>query len=201
MKLALYARVSTEDQHPDAQLAPLREYAHRRGTETIEFVDRGVSGRRSSRPELDQMLKAARRREVEAVVVVRLDRLARSLAHMAQLGEEFQQLGVELVSLTEGIDTSTPTGRALFGMCGVFAQLEADLIRERTRAGLAAARRRGKKLGRPRAQRSLQLLSRVRRLRRSGRSLSQIASALDVSKSMAAKLVREAGPSRPRPRP
>ncbi len=192
MKLALYARVSTEDQHPDAQLAPLRDYAERRGTEAIEFVDHGVSGRRSSRPELDRMLKAARRREVDAVVVVRLDRLARSLAHMAQLGEEFQQLGVELVSLTEGIDTSTPTGRALFGMCGVFAQLEADLIRERTRAGLDAARRRGKKLGRPRAQRSPQLLARVRRLRSAGRSLSQIALALDVSKSMAAKLVREA---------
>ena len=192
MKLALYARVSTEDQHPDAQLAPLRDYAHRRGTEAIEFVDHGVSGRRSSRPDLGRMLKAARRREVDAVVVVRLDRLARSLAHMAQLGEEFQQLGVELVSLTEGIDTSTPTGRALFGMCGVFAQLEADLVRERTRAGLDAARRRGKKLGRPRAQRSPQLLARVRRLRSAGRSLSQIALALDVSKSMAAKLVREA---------
>ena len=193
MKLALYVRVSTDDQNPDAQLGPLREYAERRGADAIEFIDRGIGGRRSSRPFLDHMLKAVRRREVGAVVVVRLDRLARSLAHMTRLGEEFQQLGVELVSLAEGIDTSTSTGRALFGMCGVFAQLEADLIRERTIAGLEAARRRGRKLGRPRAERPPRLLARIRRLRRSGRSLSQIATALDVSKSMAAKLVRETG--------
>jgi len=100
--IALYARVSTEDQHAEAQLHQLREYAARRGVEAVEYVDAGVSGRKSSRPQLDAMLKACRRREVSAVVVVRLDRLARSLSMLATLGEELRELGVELVSLTVG---------------------------------------------------------------------------------------------------
>ena len=107
-------------------------------------------------------------------MVVRLDRLARSLAHMAALGEELRALDVELVSLTEGIDTATPTGRALFGMSGVFAQLEADLIRERTKAGVAAARRRGKRVGRPPVLDARQR-ARVLRLRASGKSLREVA--------------------------
>ena len=178
--IALYARVSTRDQHPEAQLAELRAYAERRGAKAREFIDNGVSGRRSRRPALDAMLKAARRHEVSAVVVVRLDRLARSLAYMARLGEELQALDVELVSLKEGIDTRTATGRAMFGMCGVFAQLEADLVRERTLAGLEAARRRGKRLGRPEALGQRQR-ERVARLRRSGHSIRAIADQLDVS--------------------
>jgi DNA invertase Pin-like site-specific DNA recombinase len=187
--LALYARVSTDDQNVDGQLTPLREYAQRRDVEAIEFVDSAVSGRRSSRPALDHLLKAVRRREVSAVVVVRLDRLARSLTHMAQLGEEFRELGTELVSLTEGIDTSTSTGRALFGMCAVFAQLEADLIRERTVAGLQAARRRGRQLGRPKKIFDRRQVQRAQRLHRSGKSVRQIADVLGVSKSMAHRIL------------
>src|SRR4029453_9830770 len=114
-----------------AQLAPLREYAARRGGEGREDIDHGGSGRKSQRPPLNAIMAAPHPRELESVVVVRLDRLARSLSHMARLGDELKALRVELVSLTEGIDTSTPMGQALFGMCGVFAQLEADLIRER----------------------------------------------------------------------
>jgi DNA invertase Pin-like site-specific DNA recombinase len=189
--VAIYARVSTGDQHPDAQLGPLREYAARRGVDVREFIDHGVSGRRSSRSALDAMLAAARRREVAAVVVVRLDRLARSLAHMARLGEDLQALDVELVSLTEGIDTSTPTGRALFGMCGVFAQLEADLIRERTLAGVAAARRRGRRPGRPKAERDPAMVARLGRLRASGQSLASVARMLGLTKALVAKMERE----------
>ncbi len=190
MRVALYARVSTEDQHPEAQLGPLREYAARRGAEAVEYVDQGVSGRANSRPALDAMLAAARRRELDAIAVVRLDRLARSLAHMAALGEELQALGVELVSLTEGIDTSTPMGRALFGMCGVFAQLEADLVRERTKAGLAAARRRGRYPGRPRAL-DARGLRRARRMRDAGKSIRHISDVLGVGRSTVARaLVR-----------
>ena len=189
--IALYARVSTDDQHPEAQLAELRAYAKRRGVQTIEYVDRGVSGRRPRRRALDQMLQAARHQDVSAVVVVRLDRLARSLANMAQLGEELQALGVELVSLHEGIDTRTATGRAMFGMCGVFAQLEGDLIRERTVAGLKAARRRGVQLGRPRAldQREHQ---RVLRLRRSGHSIRAIAERLEVGVATVHRAIKAA---------
>ena len=189
--IALYARVSTDDQHPEAQLAELRAYAKRRSVQTIEYVDRGVSGRKRRRRALDQMLQAARHQDVSAVVVVRLDRLARSLADMARLGEELQALGVELVSLHEGIDTRTATGRAMFGMCGVFAQLEGDLIRERTVAGLKAARRRGVQLGRPRAldQREHQ---RVLRLRRSGHSIRAIAERLEVGVASVHRAIKAA---------
>ncbi len=189
--IALYARVSTDEQHPEAQLAELRAYAKRRRVQAIEYVDRGVSGRRKRRRALDQMLQAARHQDVSAVVVVRLDRLARSLANMARLGEELQALGVELVSLHEGIDTRTATGRAMFGMCGVFAQLEGDLIRERTVAGLKAARRRGVQLGRPRAldQREHQ---RVLRLRRSGHSIRAIAERLEVGVATVHRAIKAA---------
>ena len=189
--IALYARVSTDDQYPEAQLAELRAYAKRRSVQTIEYVDRGVSGRKPRRRALDQMLQAARRQDVSAVVVVRLDRLARSLADMARLGEELQALGVELVSLHEGIDTRTATGRAMFGMCGVFAQLEGDLIRERTVAGLKAARRRGVQLGRPRAldQREHQ---RVLRLRHSGHSIRAIAERLEVGVATVHRAIKAA---------
>ncbi len=177
--IALYARVSTDDQHSEIQLTELRDYAKRRGVEAVEYVDNGVSGRKHRRPALDRVLRAARRQEVSAIVVVRLDRLARSLAHMARLGEELKELDVELVSLREGIDTRTAAGRAMFGMCGVFAQLEGDLIRERTVAGLKAARRRGVQLGRPKALDRSQH-QRVLRLRGAGHTVRAIAKQLGV---------------------
>ena len=189
--IALYARVSTDDQHPEAQLSELSAYAKRRDVEAVEYVDHGVSGRRNRRPALDRMLCAARRQEVSAVVVVRLDRLARSLAHMARVGEELQALGVELVSLGEGIDTRTAAGRAMFGMCGVFAQLEGDLIRDRTVAGLKAARRRGVQLGRPKAlDRSQQ--QRVLRLRGAGHSVRAIAEQLGVGVATVHRAIKAA---------
>lgn len=187
--IALYCRCSTGEQHPQAQLAELRAYAARRGLPAEEFVDHGISGRRDSRPRLDALLAACRRREVAAVVVVRLDRLARSLAHMARLGEEFASLGVELVSLREGIDTSSAMGRAMFGMCAVFAQLETDLVSDRTRAGLAAARRRGARIGRPRRL-DASARRRLLRLRRSGKSLRQCAELLSCGVATASRELR-----------
>ena len=188
--IGLYARCSTADQDPEVQLAELRAYAERRGCAAIEFVDAATSGRSTSRPELDEMRQAALRREITAVVVVRLDRLARSLVHMVRLGEELHQVGVDLVSLNESIDTSTSTGRALFGMCGVFAQLEADLIRERTVAGVAAARTRGKVPGRPPAI-DRRTLDRVRRLRGAGDSIRVIADKLDLSRSVVGRAAKQ----------
>ena len=177
---ALYARVSTQDQHAEAQLAELRAYAARRGLEAREYVDNGVSGRRRSRPAFDAMMQAARRREISCVVVVRLDRAARSLAHLATWGEELRDLRVELVSLRESIDTSTAAGRAMFGMCAVFSALEADLIRERTIAGLEAARRRGARLGRPPVV-DRPTRARIRRLRDAGHSLREISGLVGIS--------------------
>jgi DNA invertase Pin-like site-specific DNA recombinase len=189
--IALYARCSTGDQDVEVQLVELRAYAERLGAEAIEFVDSGVSGRKDRRPGLDAMMQACHRREVSAVVVVRLDRLARSLAHMARLGEELRELGVDLVSLREAIDTHTSTGRAMFGMCAVFAQLEADLIRERVVAGLVLARRRGKRLGRPRAVRDPRLLARIKRLHAKGHSLRAIGAQVDIGYETVRRLISE----------
>ena len=178
LPLALYARISTNDQHVEVQLTELRAYAKRRGVEVLEFVDSGISGRKDKRPALDAMLQAAVAHKISGVAIVRLDRLARSVLHLARLGEQFSELGIELVSLRESIDTSTAVGRAMFSMCGIFAELEADLIRDRTIAGIAAARKRGSIIGRPPALTPKQR-RRVVRLRTEGHSLRNIAGQLE----------------------
>jgi len=180
MRAALHARVSTIDQHAEVQLEALRDYAARRGLEAVEFVDQGVSGAKAKRPALDEMLAAVHRREVDLVVCVKLDRLARSVRHLTEMAAEFDALGIDLVVLDQAIDTSTPTGRLLFHVLAAIGEFELDLIRERTKAGLAAARRRGKRLGRP-PRLDARARRRVKRLRVAGNSIRQIASAVGCS--------------------
>ncbi len=151
MKAALYVRVSTHaGQNPEMQLGESREYCQRRGWEVAgEYVDVGVSGAKERRPELDRLLAACRKRLVDAVVVYRYDRFARSLRQLVNALCEFDALGIQFVSLHEGVDTSTPNGRLVFGIFASIAEFERELIRERVRSGLAVARARGKRLGRP----------------------------------------------------
>ena len=189
MRAALYARVSTADQRPEVQVAQLREYASRRGLEAVEYVDAGISGSRARRPALDRLLAAVHRREVDAVVVTKLDRLARSVRHLCELAADLEARGVALIVLDQGIDTSTPSGRFLFHTLAAVAELERELIRERTRSGLAAARRRGATIGRPRRLSDVDC-ARVHRLRASGRSLGEIARVLGVSKSTVGREIR-----------
>jgi DNA invertase Pin-like site-specific DNA recombinase len=177
----LYARVSTSDQSCEAQLHALRAYAQARGGEVVEYVDAGGSGAKDRRPALDRLLADARRRRFDAVVVVKLDRLGRSLRHLLTLLGDFEALGVGFISLDDGLDTSTAAGRLFMQMRGAFAEYELAMIRERTRAGLAAARRRGKRLGRPNVLTPEQL-ARVARLRRGGASMRGIAEILGTSK-------------------
>ena len=192
-RIALYARVSTTDQHSDVQLQQLRIYAKARGFEVAaEHVDHGVSGTKDRRPALDALLASARRREVDVVGVTKLDRLARSVHHLTTLGREFEALGIDLVVIDQAIDTSTPTGRLLFHVLGSIAEFEADLIRERTRAGVAAARRRGSVFGGPRVL-DAAAKRRLERLRRSGHSIRGIASLLEVSPSTVARQVKTLG--------
>ena len=174
MRAALYARVSTHvGQNPEMQLAELREYCSRRGWEVSgEFVDNGVSGGRERRPELDRMLSACRRRQVDAVVVYRYDRFARSLRQLVNALCEFDALEIQFVSLHEGVDTSTPNGRLVFGIFASIAEFERELIRERVRSGLALARAQGKQVGRPRHPVDV---VRVAELRAQGRSWAEIA--------------------------
>src|SRR5438876_2468092 len=149
--VALYARVSTAaGQNPEMQLRELREYVARRGWKiAAEYVDRGISGAQERRPELDQLWADCRKRKIDAVVVYRYDRFARSLRQLVNALEEFLALRINFVSLHESIDTCNPNGRLVFGIFASIAEFERELIRDRVRSGLAAARARGKRLGRP----------------------------------------------------
>ena len=193
-RAVVYARVSTSDQDPSLQLDELAQYASARRLEVVgRYVDQGVSGARAQRPELDALMAAAKRRQFDAVLVWKLDRLARSVRHLTTLAGELEALGIDLIVPGQAIDTSTPTGRLLFNVLGAIAEFERDLIRERVVAGMKAAQRRGKAVGRPKRLQGDQR-ERIARLRRAGRSLREIASLLGVSKSTVARaLVLESG--------
>jgi DNA invertase Pin-like site-specific DNA recombinase len=153
VRAALYARVSTNGhgQDPEVQLRELREYCERRGWDVAgEYIDVGISGTREKRPSLDRLLADAHRRRFDAVVVWKFDRFARSVSHLLRALETFKIQGIEFVSLSEQVDTSTPMGKCVFTVLGAVAELERSLIVERVKAGLRNARARGKKLGRPR---------------------------------------------------
>ncbi len=153
MRAAIYARVSTGSQTTENQIKALRELADRNGWEVVAtYTDDGISGAASSRKcrrGLDQLLQAVVRREVDVVMAWSVDRIGRSLRQVLEVFEELRAKDVDLVLHQQGFDTTTPAGRAMFGMCGVFAELERELIQERTRAGLERARAQGKRLGRP----------------------------------------------------
>lgn len=150
MRAAIYARVSTADkgQDPDLQLQPLRQYCAARSWEIAgEYVDH-MTGAKDRRPELDRLMEASRKRQVDTVIVWKLDRFGRSLAHLVTALNELNALGVAFVSYTESMDFTTPTGRLMLHIIGAMAEFEHDLIKERVRAGLVNARRKGKRLGR-----------------------------------------------------
>jgi len=183
-RAAIYARVSTRNgQNPEMQIDELRAYCKRREWEIAgEFVDSGVSGAKEHRPALDHLLTDCRRRCVDAVVVYRYDRFARSLRQLVNALEEFRALGIDFVSIPEGVDTSTPNGRLVFGIFASIAEFERELIRDRVRSGLASAKARGKRLGRPRV--AVDRL-RIASLRCQGRSWAEICKELRVSKGTA----------------
>jgi DNA invertase Pin-like site-specific DNA recombinase len=185
MRAAIYARVSTNNGHqsPAMQLNELRDYCQRRGWEISgEYVDNGVSGAKEHRPELDRLLADAHQRRFDAVLVYRYDRFARSLRQLVNALEEFRSLGIEFVSLHEGVDTSTPNGRLVFGIFASIAEFERELIRDRVRSGLAAAKARGKRLGRPRIAVDV---DRVAGLRAQGQSWASISEKLGIGKGTA----------------
>ena len=200
MRVAIYARCSTQDQTVDLQLDALRDYASARGFEiTDEYVDEGVSGARAKRPALDRLRADAHRRRFDAVLVWKLDRLGRSLSHLIRAVDQLGSAGVDLISLGDpGLDTTAPSGRLMFHVMGAIAEFERDLIRERTRAGMAAARRRGKRLGRPRVK--VPLADAVRMIGE-GHSLSAAARELGVARATLQRALKRVPPdSGPTPR-
>ncbi len=191
-RVAIYARVSTTDQKPELQLRELRDYAAHRGfVVQREYVDQASGDARRRAPEFDELMADARRRRFDCVLVWKYDRFARSLGALVAALQEFRDLGVDFISHTQAIDTTTPTGRLFFHVIGSFAEFERDVIVERVRAGLANARAKGKRLGRPVRDPGAQ--ARVVALKGEGLSLRRIAARERLSPSGVRKMLRQAG--------
>ncbi len=191
MRVALYARVSTKNsQDPETQLLALRESAKARRLEVFgEYVDVGISGGKEKRPALNGLMGDARKRRFDTVLVARFDRFARSTRHLVLALEEFNALGVDFISLSESIDTSTPMGKMVYTIIAAVAELERSLIRERVVMGLQRAKAQGKQLGRPKVKTSEgQLLS----FCEAGLSSRQIARLLGLSPSTVLRRLRAA---------
>lgn len=180
LKAAIYLRVSRADQRSGLQLDEATELVSRRGWTLVEtFSDEGISGSKSTRPGLTKLREAARRRSFDVLVVWRNDRLFRSLRDMVLTLDEFRALGLGFVSVTEAFDTTTPAGRLLLHVVAAMAEFEREVLRERTISGIAAAKRRGARLGRP-ARVDADILKRARELRRDRVSLRAIATKLKI---------------------
>jgi putative DNA-invertase from lambdoid prophage Rac len=193
-RVGLYARVSTSDQQTlPMQLSALREYATRRGWTIVVTVEDVGSGVRD-RPRREELMRAARRRELDLILVWRLDRWGRSLVDLVSTLQELTALGVGFVSLTEALDLTTPSGRALAGMLSVFAEFERDILRERVKAGIAEARQQGRPHGRPRTV--AQHAAEVRTLFEQGVSKREIAKRVGISRASVRALL--ASPLAPR---
>lgn len=188
-RVALYARVSTDRQSTENQLRELRQAADRLGWEVAgEFVDRGISGAkgRRDRPQLDALLKGVARKDFDVVASWSVDRLGRSLVDLVGLLQELHSTGVDLYLHQQGINTTTPAGKALFGMMGVFAEFEREMIRERVTAGLARAKAHGTKtgnaIGRPAVGQDVE--QRIRELRAEGLGMLKVAKLLGCGVSV-----------------
>jgi DNA invertase Pin-like site-specific DNA recombinase len=180
-QVALYLRVSTDQQTLANQRRELTAAAERHGWQVVaEFSDAGISGNkgRDQRPGFDRLLKAIGRKEFDMVAAWSVDRLSRSLSHLVQFLGEIHGKGIDLYLHTQGIDTSTPTGRAMFGMLSVFAELERSIITERINAGIARAQAAGKHCGRPRIDPALE--KRIQAQLRGGKGILKVAHELGV---------------------
>jgi len=188
-RVGIYVRVSTNEQDTEGQETELRAYVESRGWTYEVYRDKGQSGAKRVRPELTRLLGDLRKRKLDVVVVWALDRLARSLRHLLEIAEQCQSLGVDLVSLRQNIDTTLPAGRLTFQILGAVAEFEREMLRDRVKAGMAQARRTGKRMGRP-ALRCFNPsdVERLRALRSQGTSVRRLAKDFGTTQWMVAKL-------------
>ena len=190
-RVAIYARVSTTNHGQDVglQTRELRQFAEARGWSAAgEYIDAGVSGAKDSRPELNRLMADAHKRRFDVVCVWRFDRFARSVSHLLRALETFKALGIDFVSYSEQMDTSTPTGKMVFTVLGAVAELERSLTVERVKAGLRNAKAKGKRLGRPKRVVDAQ---RVAALRSQGASWKRIAAGMGIGVGTLYRLARE----------
>ena len=198
MRVAIYARVSTVNngQDPMVQVRELREYCEHRGWKiTSEYVHVCISGSKEKRPELDRFMADAHRRRFDCAVVWKFDRFARSVSHLLRALETFKAQGIEFVSFSEQMDTSTPAGKMVFTVLGAVAELERSLIVERVKAGLRNARAKGKRLGRPR---KILDTKRIATLRAQGVGWKRIAAGMGVGVGTIYRVVLEGSKIRER---
>ena len=179
MRVAIYARVSTDEQTTENQVFELEKVAKRMGWTVTEVYADTISGAKAKRPELDKLLKSAMRKEIDVVMAWSVDRLGRSLQHLITLLSDIQSKGVDLYLHQQGIDTTTPSGKMMFQMCGVFAEFERAMIQERVKAGLERAKAKGKRLGRPPVP-PIQIEN-IKRLRTEGLSIRAISNKVGLS--------------------
>jgi DNA invertase Pin-like site-specific DNA recombinase len=188
MRVGIYARVSTHDQQTlPMQLERMKEYIeHRDWTLAAEVQEVGSGAK--IRPKREELLGMAKRREIDAILVWKLDRFGRSLADLVMTLNELREIGVVFVSLTESLDFSTPSGRAMAGMLSTFAEFERDIIRERVKAGIASAREKGKQHGRP--QTASLKITEIKKLKKQGLNNSEIARKLKISRGSVISLLK-----------
>ena len=188
--VGIYVRVSTEDQSCEAQLSDLRRYCDQRGFKIFkEYSDEGISGAKERRPALDQLMDDAKKKRFNIVLVLRFDRFARSTKHLITALEDFKHLGIDFISYSENIDTSSPLGKAIFTIVSGISELERNIIVERVKSGISRAKEKGKKLGR---SKELNLdPQELLRLKRKGLSVRKVASKMNASKSSVQKIYRE----------
>jgi DNA invertase Pin-like site-specific DNA recombinase len=148
-RVTIYARVSTKDQHPENQINQLKVFANNRKWNIVNIYEEKASGTKNNRPKFQRLLDDVQKRKTDAVLVWKLDRFARSTRELLNRLDEFRSLGVEFISYTENIDTTTPAGKGLFSMVAVFAEFENDIRSERIKAGMQRAKENGKHIGRP----------------------------------------------------
>lgn len=189
-RVAFYVRSSLvrQEHSTAAQLDMLRQVAHQRGWMVVgEYADVGQSGAKDRRPQLDLLLKQVHRGGIDIVACFKFDRFARSVRHLVIALDDFRARGIDFVSVSDSIDTSTPTGRFAFSLIAAVAELEREIIRERTRCGLAAARRRGARIGRPRVRIDVH---EAQRLLEGGLSVRKTARKLGCGASTLARALR-----------
>jgi DNA invertase Pin-like site-specific DNA recombinase len=181
-RAALYVRVSTSDQSTRAQESELKMFARSRGWAVIEIYSDQISGAKDTRPALQELMAACRQRKIDVVLVWKFDRFARSLRHLVTALDEFKRLGIDFISATEGVDTTIPSGELVFQIFGAIAQFERTLIGERVRAGIAQARRAGKRLGRPAIKKLSDVeIGKIRAARRKGVTFRELATQFGAS--------------------
>jgi DNA invertase Pin-like site-specific DNA recombinase len=192
IKIAAYIRVSTDDQKIDSQLDAIKNYCKFKDwPEPVLFIDHGESGKKESRPQLDEMLKRIKHKEFNSLIVFKFDRLSRSTIQLIQLMELFKSFDVNFISLGESIDTTTPAGKMIFGIFAVLAEFERENIVERVKAGIRAAKAKGIHCGRDAYKTTPETIELIVELSGQGRSLNQIKDAVGLDKGYISRILKK----------